>query len=227
VQARFGLRRSWEASFSGCDRVVHLAANPAPDARWKEVARHNVEVTRNVLEAAARQSVPRVVFASSNYAVRAAELQLAPECYEPEGPKLDSSCPPRPLTAYGISKAIGEVLGRAAVDAGRLRCFVAVRIGCYSPKPAGAVEFRRRWVGPKDLASLLRRCLLADIQGFHAVYGVSGQSSSPYDLSYTKELLDWAPEENAQDYEGHVEPFGRGVARDAVSVSEGVEPGRS
>lgn len=193
-------RRRWERAFEGADCIVHLAGNPEPAAEWREVLRHNVVATRHVIDIAAECGVGRIVFASSNFAVRGAELELAPDCYEPDGPKIGSDCPPRPITAYGISKAVGEVLGREAVDSARLRSFVAVRIGCYALTPPGG-EWRRRWVGARDLATLLWRCVDADFEGFQVVYAVSGQVSSPYDLSRTRELLSWAPEQSSDQPE--------------------------
>ncbi|MGH7835445.1 MAG: NAD-dependent epimerase/dehydratase family protein, partial [Candidatus Binatia bacterium] len=68
----------WIHAFERAQVVIHLAANPDPLAPWKEVLRDNIEATWHVLETAARYQVPRVVFASSNWAVRAVERGLAP-----------------------------------------------------------------------------------------------------------------------------------------------------
>jgi NAD+ dependent glucose-6-phosphate dehydrogenase len=178
--------------FRGVDVVVHLAADPDEHAAWASVSVNNVQATWNVLEAAAEQSVARVVFASSNWAVKALERELAPRCYRADGPKIGSDAPPRPLNPYGISKAFGEIAGRSFVDEGRLRAFVAVRIGAYAPGPAPPGD-HPLWIGGADLRGLLRRCVEAELRGFHVVYGVSAQPSAPYDLSYTRELLGWQP----------------------------------
>ncbi len=108
-----------------------------------------------------------------------------------------SEVPPRPLTRYGASKAFGEVAGRMFVDEGRLDTFLAVRIGYCSPDGQFPTEevARRRWVGARDLAELLRRCVEADVRGFHVVYGVSAVANCPFDLAYTRRLLDWTPSE--------------------------------
>jgi nucleoside-diphosphate-sugar epimerase len=180
--------------FRGVDVVIHLAADPDEHAAWASVIDNNVQATWNVLEAAAEQSVSRVVFASSNWAVKALERELAPACYRPDGPKIGSDAAPRPLYPYGISKALGEIAGRSFVDERRLRAFVAVRIGAYGPGPA-APENDPLWIGAADLRSLFRRCVEAELRGFHVVYGVSAQPTAPYDLSYTRELLGWRPRE--------------------------------
>jgi nucleoside-diphosphate-sugar epimerase len=181
--------------FNGIDVVVHLAADSQVQATWTSVNRNNIQATWNVIEAAARCGVPRVVFASSNWAVKSMELRLAPDCYLPEGPKIDSDVLPCPRTAYGLSKAMGELTGRMLVDEGRLNSFIAVRIGWYGLVPPKDQVGRTRWIGPADIRSLFRRCVEVESQGFHVVYGVSAQPTSPYNLSYTQQLLSWEPKQ--------------------------------
>jgi len=183
----------WTETFRGADVVLHLAADRSPRAPWQRVFRDNVQATWNIIEAAARNRVRRVVFASSNWAVKATERALAPACYTPEGPKIDSDAPPCPLTPYGISKAFGELTGRTCVEERQLGSFVAVRIGSYLLGPPNNQEKSNLWIGTHDLRSLLRRCVEAEFEGFHVVYGVSAQPTSPYDLSYTCRLLSWEP----------------------------------
>jgi nucleoside-diphosphate-sugar epimerase len=70
----WGLRRKpWMSSFEGADVVLHLAGDVSNHASWKFVLRDNIQVTWNVIEAAVKYQVPRVVFASSNWAVKALE----------------------------------------------------------------------------------------------------------------------------------------------------------
>jgi len=176
----------------GVDVVIHLAAHPDERATWEAVVDDNVRATWHVLDAAARHAVPRVVFASSNWAVKALERELAPACYQPDGPKIGSDAPPRPLHPYGISKALGEIAGRSFVDEGRLAAFIAVRIGAYAPELPAQGE-HPLWIGPSDLRALFRRCVEAELKGFHVVYGVSAQPTAPYQLAYTRELLSWSP----------------------------------
>ena len=183
----------WMSIFDGIDVVIHLAADPAPSAAWQGLIRNNIQATWNVIEAAAIHHVPRIVFASSNWTVKALENKLAPDCYKPEGPKIGSDVPPSPLTAYGLSKAVGEIAGRMFVEDGKLHCFIAVRIGYYNRQPPTDELLRRRWIGSDDIRSLFRRCVDAEVNGFHVVYGVSAQPIVPYDLSHTAELIGWKP----------------------------------
>jgi nucleoside-diphosphate-sugar epimerase len=184
----------WSEAFKGAEVVVHLAANIEPWAPWEKVLPDNIQGTWNVIESAAKYRVSRVVFASSNWAVKALEKKLAPDCYLPNGAKIGSDAPPSPITAYGLSKALGELAGRMFVDEKKLQSFVAVRIGHYDSTPsADDEELRTRWIGSNDIRSLLRRCVEAEFGGFHVVYGVSAQPTVPYDLSHTRRLLSWEP----------------------------------
>ena len=184
----------WMEAFEGADVVLHLAIDRRDTVPEQQLLFSNVQTNVNVIEAATRYRVPRVVFASSNWAVKALERELAPLCYLPDGPKVGSDAPPRPITSYGISKALGEISGRMAVDEGQLASFVAVRIGSFLTLPPQD-ERRSRWIGSPDMRSLLRRCVEAEFEGFHVVYGVSAQPTAPYDLSHTRRLLSWEPQQ--------------------------------
>jgi len=182
--------------FEGYAAVIHLAADARNLAPWESVLHDNIEATWNVIEAAARNNVRRVIFASSNWAVKARERALAPACYADSGPKIASDFAPQPLYPYGLSKAFGELAGRMFVDGGQLGSFVAVRIGYYHPDPPEDENLRRLWIGSQDLRSLFRRCVEAEFEGFHVVYGISAQTTAPYDLSYSRHLLSWEPRQS-------------------------------
>lgn len=90
------------AAVRGRDAVVHLAAYTSVPESFREADlcfEVNVEGTLNVLDAAARAGVPKVVFASSS----------AVYADEPEGPKPETMCP-GPCSPYAVSKLEGEHL---------------------------------------------------------------------------------------------------------------------
>lgn len=188
-------RDRWTEAFDGADVVLHLAAQPSPNEGWEQVLHHNVQATWNVMYVAASRGVTRIVFASSAWAVAALERGLAPACYAPDGPKIGSDASAQPLAPYGLSKAIGEQMGRTFVEEARLASFLAVRIGHHEANPPRHEEARRLWIGTRDLRGLLRRCVEAQVDGYHVIYGVSAQPTSPYDLAYTRTLLSWNPEQ--------------------------------
>jgi nucleoside-diphosphate-sugar epimerase len=184
----------WDRALAGADVVLHLAAVVDPAEPWARVRRHNVDATWHVLQATASAGVARIVLASSTWAVRAAEGSVPGHA---ASTSIGSATPPRPLTAYGLSKAFGELAGRMLIDEGRLRTCVAVRLGFFPP--AGVVPpegwLRERWIGARDLATLLCRCVEADLTGFHVVYGISAVPGSRFDLAVTRRLLGWSPSE--------------------------------
>jgi hypothetical protein len=183
---------SWEHHLDGADAVLHLAGNPSPRASLPNALRANVEGTWNVLEAASRQGVSRVVYASSNWVVRR-EIQAAHARDSfPLPPPVGTS----PDTAYGLSKAAAELAGRMAVEGGKIDCFVAARIGRVELRPVATERLSiedRIIIGRTDLRMLLRLCLERPLHGFHLVYGVSPVPGAAFDLDSTRRLLDWSP----------------------------------
>lgn len=49
-------------AFEGMDVVVHLAADPRPDASWDQLLESNIVGARNAFEAAVRAGVKRVIY---------------------------------------------------------------------------------------------------------------------------------------------------------------------
>jgi uronate dehydrogenase len=88
---------SLERCMEGIDCVIHLAGIPGADV-WEKILPMNIEGCYNVFEAARRQNVRRVVFASSNHAIG----------YHRREKFLDDTVQPRPDSLYGVSKVFGE-----------------------------------------------------------------------------------------------------------------------
>ncbi len=183
---------AWEHHLEEADAILHLAGNPSPRASLPDALRGNVESTANVLEAAARHGVPRVVYASSFWAVRRALRDAVARGAGPVPEPLHAS----PDTPYGLSKAAAELAGQMAVEAGSIDCFVAVRIGAVNWKPPRApVDPIQRLsaVGVADLRTILRLCLERPLRGYHVVYGISPVPNGLVDLEATRRLLNWSP----------------------------------
>jgi uronate dehydrogenase len=175
----------------GVDAIVHLAADPDPDADWESsLFPVNVQGTLNVLRgAAAAADCNRVVLASSLHVIGGYPL----------GAPIPHDAPPRPVNLYGASKAAGEALG--SVFAARGMTVLAVRIGAYdapwlhADPPPGPGEISA-YVSARDLDDLLLRCLNAPVSGFHTVYGVSDNRPNRVDLSGTRALLGYMPQDD-------------------------------
>lgn len=91
-------------AFEGAEAVVHVAAvpDPAPDTFTV-----NTSGTYNALEAARKQGVRRVVFASSN-CVYGQCHRLNGEAFVPMTLPIDESHPCRPQGSYALSKLLDE-----------------------------------------------------------------------------------------------------------------------
>ena len=92
--------------FAGADVVVHLAAVTSPfRAPALEVLKTNVDGTFRVLEAAVREDVGKVVFASSGAATG---FSFPVRERVPRYLPLDEQHPCDPDDSYGLSKLLGE-----------------------------------------------------------------------------------------------------------------------
>jgi len=177
------------AACAGMDAVLHLAADPSPEAGWETLGPVNVDGTLHVLAGALAAGCRRVVLASSLHAVGG----------HPTDRPIPHDAPPRPVNLYGASKAAGEALG--AAFAARGLDVIAVRIGAHDapwlhadPPPSAADV--SAWVSERDLNQLLARCLEAPFSGFATVYGVSDNHPNRVDLSGTRALLGYAPQDD-------------------------------
>src|SRR5215204_1721539 len=86
---------------AGIDTVVHLAADPSPEADWESsLLPNNVRGTVNIFRAAHEAGCRRVVFASSVHAFIG----------YPPGETLADDASPRPVNLYGASKVFGEAV---------------------------------------------------------------------------------------------------------------------
>jgi nucleoside-diphosphate-sugar epimerase len=89
--------------YDGVDAVVHLAAVPAPGmVPGSELFRNNTVSTYNVFASARHLGIRNIVWASS-------ETVLGlPFSTPPPYVPIDEEYPPRPETAYSLSKTMGE-----------------------------------------------------------------------------------------------------------------------
>jgi uronate dehydrogenase len=181
---------SLEAAMREVDCVVHLGAIPGEDA-WEKILPNNIVGTWNVFEAARRQGVRRVVYASSHHAVG---------FYRRER-DIDQTVPPRPDGIYGVSKVFGEAVGRLFADKHGLSV-ACLRIGAFRDKP----DSRRLlyvWLSPRDTVHLVQCCIDAPDYHFITVYGISDNARSGY-RNTGLEFLNYHPQDKAEDYAAEI-----------------------
>jgi uronate dehydrogenase len=186
------------AALRAADAVIHLAGIPAEDS-FERLLHANFVATYNLFEAARRQGVRRVVFASSNHATG----------MYPAGKRVGPEDPVRPDTLYGVSKVFGESVGRLYVDKHGLEV-VCLRIGSFRERPLAWRELWT-WLSPGDAVALFRASLLAPGVGFTIAYGTSANSRSWWDGASARSL-GYEPQDDAERF--------------ASDLSEGHDPDR-
>src|SRR5579875_494096 len=179
------------------DAVVHFAAIPAilrePDAATYAT---NVLSTFNVLEAATRLGVPKIVFASSEttYGICFAQGERRPR-YVP----VDEEHPTVPEDAYAMSKVANEVTARSfqartGADVYGLRINNVIEPHEYEqmfPAFLADPSLRRRnifaYIDVRDLGQMVQCCLETDGLGYE-VFNVANADMSV--AATSSEILD-------------------------------------
>ncbi len=170
----------------GVDAIVHLGAWSV-EGDWPTILAVNIAGTYNVFEAARRNGVKRVLFATSNHAVG----------FYRRDEVIDHRVYPKPDSRYGVSKVSGEALGSLYADKYGLEVF-NMRIGNVAPAPAD----KRRlaiWVSPRDLAQLVSIGIDHPDIKFEIVYGISGNTRAWYDNSNAYRL-GYRPQDDSEPY---------------------------
>jgi uronate dehydrogenase len=192
-----------ERAMVGIDCVVHLAGMPV-EAEWEKVLSLNIEGCYNVFEAARRQNVKRIIFASSNHAVGFHRRERF----------IDDTVVPRPDTRYGVSKVFGEALGRLYADKYGLSV-ACLRIGTFRTpdRPAEARQLLT-WISHRDMVTLARCCI--DHPGYHfvTVYGVSKNLRNRWDNTNVK-FLGYRPEDDSEVFAAEI--LARGAKEDEIA----------
>ena len=181
------------AAFAGADAVVHLAANPSPEATFDELLAPNLVGPYAVARAAAEAGVRRLVLASSLQTMLAV----------PEDVQRRESDQPRPANLYGATKAWTEAVG-AWTAASTATSVVALRIGHFAEqRPPADADLHRRvsWLSPRDAAELVRAAVEADlpsgVEGFVVAHGISDNRHPVADVHQTRRTIGYAPVDDA------------------------------
>jgi uronate dehydrogenase len=178
------------AAAEGADAIVHLAGLATGGHAWDEYVQVNLNGTYNVLEAARRTGVPRVIYASSNHAVGFTERPAG-------GTQLPATLAPRPDSYYGVCKVAGEALCSLYHDRHGLDA-ICLRIGSCRLEP----DDRRclwSWLSYPDTVRLVEASLTAPAPGFRIVWGVSANSRRWWSLEEGR-AIGYEPEDDAEDH---------------------------
>ena len=174
----------------GIDAIVHLGGY-ASEGPWDTILQANIVGCYNIFEAARRNGVKRLVFASSNHALG----------FYKRDQRVDHRVYPKPDTRYGVSKVFGEMLGSLYADKYGLDVFL-IRIGHAMPIPTDLHDLAM-WISPRDLAQLIAIGIDHPDVRFEIVYGVSGNARRWYDNSNAARL-GYLPQDDFESYAAEV-----------------------
>ena len=173
----------------GADMVVHFGAI-GDEAPFETILGPNIIGAYNVWEAAYRNQVKRVVYASSIHAVG----------MHPKTDFIGVDAPHRPDTFYGLAKCFAEDLAslywdKRGVESVCLRILSCAQVN--NPRALGS------WLSYPDLIHLVQRAIDTPITGFSVIYGVSNNDRAPVDNARAS-FLGYRPKDNAEQFAAQV-----------------------
>ena len=211
---------AWAAQFEGVDAVAHLAGDPSPCASWASAQRLNIDLTQNVYEAAARHRVRRLVFASSNWVMAG---------YRPGEGQLDTVTDPYPINPYGVSKLVGERLGRSYFERWGLQV-ACMRIGyCQRGENRPGQQMgmgswgQAMWLSDRDFCHGFERAVLAEGVGFAVLNLMSDNPGMRWDIETTRQAIGYAPQDGARPVLTDAIIENEAAVRDARALIESVK----
>jgi nucleoside-diphosphate-sugar epimerase len=173
----------------GVDTVVHLAANPSPNATWDSVVSDNITGTYHTFVAAKSAGCRRVIYASSIHAVSG----------YPADVQVKTSEPVNPGDLYGVSKCFGEALARYMAEKEGVSA-ICLRIGAFQPRESAesdkGVAMMDAWVSQRDLNQLIERCIDVENIKFAILHGLSDNRFKRLDISDARELVGYQPQDD-------------------------------
>lgn len=167
------------------DMIVHFGAH-GDEADFDTILGPNIVGAYNIWEAAYRNKVRRVVYASSIHAVG----------MHKKTDFIGTDAPHRPDTYYGLAKCFAEDLASLYWDK-RLVESVCMRIlSCAQVTSTRALG---TWLSYDDLIELVKVSINTPVTGFTVVYGVSNNDRAPVDNSRAH-FLGFKPKDNAEQF---------------------------
>jgi uronate dehydrogenase len=163
------------AMMQGVNAVVHLGG-VSTEAAFEPILQANILGVYNLYEAARKQGVKRIVFASSNHVTG----------FYKQSETINASHPPRPDSLYGVSKAFGEDLSRFYFDRYGIET-ACVRIGSSFPEPKDR-RMLATWLSFDDLHRLITACLTTPVLGHSIIFGMSNNAVTWWDNSQANHI---------------------------------------
>lgn len=179
------------ALLDGVEAVVHLGG-VSTEQPWEPILQANIIGVYHLYEAARKQGVRRVVFASSNHVTG---FYRQDEVVSPRDPA-------RPDGLYGVSKAFGEDLSRFYFDRYGIET-VCLRIGSSFPAPRNR-RMLATWMSYDDLERLVVASLTAPVVGHSILYGMGDNTTTWWDNTPARHI-GYRPQDSSEPYRAQVE----------------------
>ena len=179
------------AMVDGVDAIVHLGG-VSTEMPWEPILASNIVGAYNLYEAARKQGVKRVVFASSNHVTgfyRQDEVVSSRDTMRPDG-------------LYGLSKAFGENLAQFYWDRHGVET-VSLRIGSSFAQPRDR-RMLATWLSFDDLERLVVASLTAPVVGHTVIYGVSDNNAVWWD-NRDASHIGYRPQDSSEPFRAAVE----------------------
>ena len=189
VQADVSDLAAMEALTKDADMIVHFGAI-ADEAPWDDILQSNIIGAYNIWEAAYRNGVRRVVYASSVHAVG---MHLKTDT-------IGLDAPHRPDTYYGLAKCFAEDLASLYWDK---RGIEAVCMRIFSAAPPTNARAIGTWLSTDDLIQMVEKSITSPVVGLTTVYGISNNDRAVVDNSKAGHL-GFHPKDNAEDFAAEV-----------------------
>ena len=176
-----------------CDAIVHFGG-VSTENTFDNILNGNIKGAYHIYEAARKQGVKRLFFASSNHVVGFHQRETL----------LDANSPMRPDSLYGVSKGFGELLAQYYYDKFGIESAL-VRIGSCFPKPLNR-RMLSTWLSEGDLTDLIKKIYEVDRLGCTIIYGVSNNPSTWWDNRHAK-FIGWSAKDSSEvfEHEPHLE----------------------
>jgi len=198
--------------FEGCCHVIHLAAQGSPGADFDEVLKSNIIATYNVLEAAKKANVKRVIFASTNHTQNGLFcVNGDPEVFDESkvgGKRMKTTDVAFPDSFYGASKLYGEDLGKLYSEVKGYFEFVSLRIGWIlydDPTEIRDTPYFQyllsMFLSQRDCLGFFKASLEQPLEKkYNTFYVISNNTRRVFDLEDTIKTLGYKPLDNSEHF---------------------------
>ena len=196
-----------KGKFEDLDVLIHLAADPRPEASWESVKKNNIEATFNVYNEVKNAGVRKIIFASTNHTQHGDTLLTTPETLDLQKTKILSlENNTNPDSLYAVSKLFGEDLGKYYSEKYNIS-FIGLRIGWIVKEDDPTVKcgtssedyLRSMYLSHRDCMQVFEKALETNLN-YVIAYAISNNSKKVFDIKETSEKLNFYPEDNSEIY---------------------------